>query len=199
MSRESGFGKLSPSQGEKDLLVRWHNESAGLRGVFCTYYPVAESVANLYSDRQIVYEDPVELYIHLDQYPSIKFLRNLGWYVEDKDNLPILAYLPHSTYGQDYWTPHHEAQPPVPDMEYLPVKRGAKLVLHSNVADSLNEREFIVTDTRTGELPHVATICKLAPVRMLYQPTEHSEGQDPNYQYLKRKNENIVVKKDAND
>ena len=56
-------------------------------------YEDSHDFYNDINDNHQSFDDKIDTYINLDEFPSISTLRSLGWYIENDDN-PIIADIP---------------------------------------------------------------------------------------------------------
>ena len=182
------FGRLSPTQKEKEEYIRFMNEAAFLKGVICEIHQVNTFETDMYQDREKEYLPSLVTYIHLDRYPSPRILRNLGWFTEDhRELLPIIAYIPIKVYKLCDTLEElieYEAEYPNYSREGLKgrlvpitIQRGMIIRMEAETMLQPNTRYFRVVDTVEDELQGVFITCNLAPVRDPFRAEHQYEGK----------------------
>lgn len=86
------LGKLMPSVKELEYMRKQFVEAASLQGRIARFFQINHSKWKN-TDPDIIYSDPVDVAYTLDANPEISTISRYGWFVEDRNNLPILAYL----------------------------------------------------------------------------------------------------------
>jgi hypothetical protein len=97
--------KIQPTLQEKRYITLQLLESAYMSGNRVLIHPVSSYSLSTLAKENFTYEDPVETYIIYDERPKVHLLKKLGWFREDEENLPQIAYIPthllYSKYGWD--------------------------------------------------------------------------------------------------
>lgn len=146
---------------EDSMLFReFFKEMAMLRGISVDYiYPVDEDVS-IHGQIFPEFSSIFNVNIIFDSVPKIKTLKNYGWFSEDKDDKPYIAYFP-------YDTPH--------------IQTKARIKLYP-IGSEKDGKWFEITDIHESfEYPD-AYICKLAPVYI--SKTSKLEYEQTNANYL---------------
>jgi len=89
------MGKLKglvPDVSELDYLREQFVEATSLHGRIADFYQL-DHVKWKISDPEVLYKDPVKVSYTLDANPSIKTVSRYGWFSEDQESLPVLAYI----------------------------------------------------------------------------------------------------------
>lgn len=92
MNKIKNLGKLMPTVKELEYIRKQFVEAASLQGRIARFFPINHSKWKN-TDPDIIYSDPVNVAYTLDMNPEISTISKYGWFVEDRNNLPILAYL----------------------------------------------------------------------------------------------------------
>lgn len=130
------------TQQDSTLFRKFFKEMAKLRGISVKYiYPVDEDVT-IYAEIKPKFSSIFNLDIIFETLPKVKTLKNYGWFSENDENKPYIAYLP-------YDTPHIQTKSRI------------------QIPTIGNEKEgkwFEITDIQQAlEFPDTY-ICKLAPI-----------------------------------
>lgn len=133
------------------------------------FYPVETEVLDVTRDPTLTYADPVVIQVLLDEYPSIRLLKGLGWFVDDPATLPIIGYLPYY-----YLDGQGQSQP-------LPVRERAVVKFAYESQDAAVARNFQITKVSGSGLRNHWWVVQLAPVRDVFTP---AVGADENYVFL---------------
>lgn len=91
-NKVNSLGKLMPSVKELEYARKRFVEAASLQGRIADFYQIDHSKWNI-TDPDIIYKDPVQVAYTLEPDPDISTVSKYGWFVEDKNNLPFIAYL----------------------------------------------------------------------------------------------------------
>lgn len=86
------IGSLLPSQKELQYYRKQFIEGAKLQGYIGKLYRVKESIQNKL-DTEYVYHKPIEVPYFLQAKPKISTLSKYGWFVEDREDMPMIAFL----------------------------------------------------------------------------------------------------------
>lgn len=151
-------GKLAPSFREIEMYRKNFVEGANLQGRIGNLYQV-ESSEQINTDEYYIWKSPVEVSYYLVDNPRKSILMRYGWYTEDKDNQPIIAYLTFKDSNNKNINP----------------SEGAILEI-SAMYDPHNENSY---QTKKFDIVKVATdmdlamfICNLAPHREKLKPVQ---------------------------
>jgi len=96
--------KITPTVQEKRYITLNFLESAYVSGTRVVITPVKSYSLTTLSGESFVYGKPVETWIIYDERPAVRLLKNLGWYREDGESNPQIAYIPtHLLYMKYVW------------------------------------------------------------------------------------------------
>jgi hypothetical protein len=136
------------------------------RGIPASLYLVDTSTADHENDVTKTLLPAISIHTALEEYPSLKTLKGLGWFTEDENNLPVIAYLP--TYYVDA-----EGV----EISLYPTKH-AEMEIGYN--ENGNTRRFIITEVKYSGYEIHWYICKLAPWKEII-PQSTSLGENNVY------------------
>lgn len=88
------MGFLRPNYDEVNLKRSMALEYFNMHGIDSQFYAISVEQSNLYDDDNHIYEEPVNIPVIFQQFPDIRTLKKLGWFVGDTEDLPILMYIP---------------------------------------------------------------------------------------------------------
>lgn len=86
--------KVQPTVQEKRYITLQFLESAYMSGNRVIITPVDTYDLTVLSGEVFTYKDPVETYIIYDERPKVGLLKKFGWFREDVEELPQIAYIP---------------------------------------------------------------------------------------------------------
>lgn len=86
------IGSLLPSNKELQYYRKQFIEAAQLQGYIGKLYRVKESIQNKL-DTQYIYHRPIKVPYFLQDKPEISTLSKYGWFVEDRNQMPMIAFL----------------------------------------------------------------------------------------------------------
>lgn len=86
------MGLFSYKESEFNMLKNVYTEANKLFGIECTYYPPLSVDKDTANDPFIVLGDGSEVSVIFDSHPKT-VLKSLNWYSQDKDILPLVAYI----------------------------------------------------------------------------------------------------------
>lgn len=92
---------LRPSGKDARLKRLQFQEMCELHGIEVLYSSVLKSVESETNDELYTYNPPVSLKILLDEYPTVRLLRSLNWYVATEE-LPFIADIPSLVGGEEF-------------------------------------------------------------------------------------------------
>jgi len=91
---------INPLLGEEELLKNFAEESAKYRGVPARLiHRVKED--HIYDEGEVQQELSWDIYCIFEDNPKHRKLEDLGWLPEDKENIPIILYIPYRMNGVD--------------------------------------------------------------------------------------------------
>lgn len=180
------MGLLTPSAKEILLLQRQFEEKCRMIGVEGYYYEIKDLNLSITSKwDNIHFFDPVKINFLFEDMPNPKTLRNLGWWDDNDDTTPPIAYLPwHVNNTKEGST--YELKPAV----------GSKIELPDPIGDGSRFYEIVEVNANTIYL--IYSIVKLTPLRKSLaiettnviptetvptQPTENPPQPEPEAQH----------------
>lgn len=83
---------MIPSIEELNYLREQFVEATSLHGRLADFYQI-DHIKWKNTDSDIIYKEPVKVSYTLDANPSIKLISRYGWFTNEQDPLPILAYI----------------------------------------------------------------------------------------------------------
>ena len=96
--------KIQPTLQEKRYITLQFLEAAYVSGNRVIITPVDTYDLSTLSAESFTYKDPIETYIIYDERPRIGLLKKFGWFREDQENLPQIAFIPtHLLYERFVW------------------------------------------------------------------------------------------------
>jgi len=167
------MGVFDPSPKELSLISDFHLEAGKLLGTEVKIKFIDDRELDLYNDPNYDFESDMSLYIILDQRPRIRILEKLGWYDEDQDDLPMLAYF---------------AKENLEGVDIKPV-RGVQLLFEYSL-EGEDQRLFEITKSHAQMPGPLYWVCALVPVRDKFSmesdiDEDFEHVQDGNYEMLK--------------
>lgn len=149
-----------PENKEVEYQRKTFLESLRLYGVPSKFIPLASSPTvthDMYDDIETqnpgTYQEPIDVWVSFEENPTIKTLKNLGWYTKGDENIPILAHVPYMYEG----------------VAFKPEKDD---VLQIGL-DDYNAKKFLIKDFRGMGHPHVIYwSCKLVKLDIDYEKKE---------------------------
>lgn len=147
------------SSNEINLLLDQFYESAKLHGTLAYIETIVSSQEDLNNDPDYQFYPPIPVYILLNEHPTPRFLETLGWYAEDRQELPIVATIPSRT---------EDGMP-------LDIKPGVRVTIpyHYNPLGAADSgRTFEITRVKGSHLNSLFYTCTLVPVRKVETNTQ---------------------------
>lgn len=86
--------QIRPQLNEKRQLTLDFLEASVMQGSEVEITPVTDTEITELSGENFEYGPSVKTFITFDERPSVKLLRSYGWYREDAEIQPIIAYIP---------------------------------------------------------------------------------------------------------
>lgn len=94
--------KIQPTLQEKRYITLQFLEAAYMSGSEVNIHQVKAYGLTTLSGERFTYENPVNCYVIFDERPTPKLLQKYGWFREDTDQIPIVAYIPtHLLYDKE--------------------------------------------------------------------------------------------------
>lgn len=190
--------KIQPTVEEKRYITLQFLESAFMSGSAVSITPVNTYNLTDLSGETFTYLDKVNTFVIFDERPKVNLLKSLGWFREDAEVAPILAYIPtHLLYSKEtdkvvneLLLDGTETQDLVKtgesanyELKELKITRGALVDIFYDFINENNNR-FYVADVKV-DLISINYIANLVPYK--YDATkEGTEEQNPsNHSYIK--------------
>jgi hypothetical protein len=143
-------GMLLPNEQALEYFRKNFVMSAKAEGRIGQFYQVHDFKTHG-TDKEFIYDDPVDVAYHLDTTPSRKLLTKYGWFVEDQAGLPILLYL-------TYYDINNNS---------IKIDEGARISISGKRTISANDIQtelFQIVELHT-DLELNQCVCKVVPVR----------------------------------
>lgn len=156
MSDNHKRGKLYPSFREIEFYRKNFVEGANLQGRSGFLYQV-DSVRIINTDEYYEWKSPIKVSYYLIENPKKSVLLKYGWYTEDKENQPIIAYL----------TFKDEDNKPINPSEGSILEISARLDPHNE--NSYQTQKFDIVKVVT-DYDLALFICNLTPHREKHIP-----------------------------
>lgn len=83
---------MIPSIDELDYLREQFVEATTLHGRLADFYQI-DHIKWKNTDNDIIYKDPVKVSYTLDANPSTKLISRYGWFTNNQEALPVIAYI----------------------------------------------------------------------------------------------------------
>jgi len=163
------MGNLDPSDRELSLLSKMQYEAAKQKGNKVTVSFVDNVTLNNQHDADIDFSVPEEIDIILDERPRKEVLRTYGWYSEDEDYVPLLAYI-----SKEDW-----------DGNYINLLRGMKVELPYEINSVEGTKIYKISQVRAVPPKSLFWVCRLTPYRDDFDnEVDENTNQDSNYEQL---------------
>lgn len=167
------MGLFTPENQEFDLLASWFNEAAGLLGQQVKVTLSKLVSRDIYIDPQYDFSLPKDIDIIFEDNPKVKTLRELQWYNEDAELLPVLAYI---------------SSKDVNNFNLNPLK-GTIVEIPYKLGGLYNTSTFEVSEAKGFGPNQVYWVCKLVPYRentsgSIIEDNKKNPDQDDNYDLI---------------
>lgn len=162
------MGRLLHSEKEQNLYSDMMLEAGRMMGVPIKVKLVIDPNLNMYHDPEYDYSALRDLDILVDENPQVKVLRNLNWYNENDEVLPILAYFSKRDYR---------------DLN-LEILMGAELEFPYRLSGAVKTKTYKVMDARAFGPGPLYWVCKLTPVKGNFEQEKNQETGDNNFKHL---------------
>lgn len=196
--------KIQPTLEEKRYITLQFLEAAFMSGSNVQIFPVKAYGLTQMSGEQFFYDEPVDTYIIFDERPKVHLLQRLGWYREDTEIAPILAYIPtHLLYSKATGEVVNEVLLGGTEMQQL-VKTGEsenyilkdlKIIRGTLVEiyyDFINEKEnkFYVADSKV-DIVSITYVARLVPFKADKESETPDDTNKSNTRFLNIKTEDM--------
>lgn len=160
------MGLFDPTPNEMSLIQNWFSGASNFLGNEMYFYPVLNyPYENPQGDPIPQWGSPILVNGILDPRPSRRTLNGLGWYSEDPDLTPILAYLPAND---------RNGNP-------LQVTQDARIGLPHEL-DGFNEvKQFEIKKFLSTSIPIFYWICYVVPTRISTSYVNTNPSSNFNY------------------
>lgn len=198
--------KIEPTIEEKRYITLQFLEGAFMSGSSVKISPVkAYGITDL-SGEHFVYDTEIETYVIFDERPKVHLLQKLGWYREDSEIAPVLAYIStHLLYNKEADEVVNEVlldgetmqdlvatgESDQYELRDLKITRGALIDVYY---DFLHEKEnrFYVADVKT-DLVSINYIARLVPFKYDKEGETPDDVNKSNTKFLNIKTEDIGI------
>jgi hypothetical protein len=196
--------KIEPTVEEKRYITLQFLEAAFMSGSSTTITPVKAYGLTELSGERFVYDQPVETYVIFDERPKPFLLQKLGWYREDAETVPIVAYIAtHLLYDKSTDDVVNEVLLDGNEMQLLvktgesenyilkelKVIRGTLVDIYYDFIDKKDNR-FYVADVKT-DLVSINYVARLVPFKEDKESEAPEDGNKSNSKYLNIKTEDL--------
>lgn len=179
--------KIQPTLEEKRYITLQFLEAAFMSGSEVNITTVDSYGLTTLSGEHFTYDDPLNTYVIFDERPTPKLLQKYGWFRENADQIPIIAYIPtHLLYskstnevvnelvlnGDDMQDLVQFGESANYELRELKIIRGTILDIYYDFAPTALNK-FYVADVKT-DLVSINYVANLVP----YKNDKSSETQD---------------------
>ena len=196
--------KIQPTIEEKRYITIQFLEAAFMSGSNVNITPVKAYGLTSLSGEQFVYEEPLDTYVIFDERPKVSLLQKLGWFREDAEILPIIAYIPtHLLYEKstdevvnEVLLDGTEIQALVKTgesenyiLKELKIIRGTLIDIYYDFINEKNNK-FYVADVKT-DVVSINYVARLVPFKTDAISEAPEDSNKSNNQYLNIKTEDF--------
>lgn len=194
--------KIQPTLEEKRYITLQFLEAAFMSGSEVNITPVEAYGLSDLSGERFTYKDQVNTYVIFDERPTPKLLQKFGWYREDAEQIPVIAYIAtHLLYDKqtedvvnEVLLDGNEMQDLVAlgesehyELRDLKITRGALIEIYYDFnPDKLNK--FYVADVKT-DLVSINYVANLVPYKNDKSSETDEDANRTNQKFLKTKTE----------
>lgn len=148
---------------DANLFRSFFNEMAALRGQPVKYrYPLENKRYTTHTELRASYSDPIDTNIIFEEYPKQRTLKRHGWFSENSDDKPYIAYV---------------------DYHLKNLQQGCLITVGSGISEQ--GRIFRITSiSNIMEFPDSFTV-KLVPEYESNAIIQQKSYEDTNFNYLK--------------
>lgn len=163
------MGKFDPAEKEINLQSHYFIEAAELLGTKIKIALMVDFEKDLYKDPTFDRTGGEDLDIILNERPNRKYLESLGWFNEDSEVVPIIAYIGKKDNNGDL----------------IKVTIGSLIRLPYELGEDEDYKFYLITDMVSESIGTVWWTCKLTPYKSEFSQT-HTEDQDSeNFKHIK--------------
>lgn len=196
--------KIQPRIEEKRYITLQLLEASFVSGNEVDITPVDEYTLTDLSGEQFTYLPKVSTYVIFDERPKVHLLKNLGWYREDSEIVPIIAYIPtHLLYDKATDEVINEVKLNGNEMQQLvktgesdnyrlrelKIVRGTLMEILYDFLD-IKENKFYVSDVKVDTIS-VNYIARLVPFKNDKSSEAPQDANESNNTYLNIKTEDM--------
>jgi hypothetical protein len=194
--------KIQPTLEEKRYITLQFLEAAFVSGSEVNITPVEAYGLSDLSGERFVYQNPVNTYVIFDERPTPKLLQRYGWYRENADQIPIVAYIAtHLLYNKNNGEVVNESLLDGDEMQNivqfgessdyelkdLKITRGAVIEIFFDFnPDKLNK--FYVADVKT-DLVSINYVANLVPFKNDKSSETPEDANRSNQKFLNTRTE----------
>lgn len=165
------MGNLDPSEKEMELLSKMQLEAAKMKGTEVEINLVDDFDLDINHDPEYKFLEGDSLDIILEERPSERFLKSLGWYSEEEDDLPLIAYI-----SRDDWSG-----------EKIKLLEGVKIILPFQISSEHGTRDYEIIKVKALPPNGIAYVANLVPIREKYEEEKEKDNeQNINYHILNK-------------
>lgn len=197
-----GQAKIQPTLEEKRYITLQFLEAAYMSGSEVNIKTVDSYGLTALSGEYFTYDDPLNTYVIFDERPTPKLLQKYGWFRENAEQIPIIAYIPtHLLYskstnnvvnevlldGDDIQDLVQYGESANYELKDLKVIRGTIIEIFYDFApDALNK--FYVADVKT-DLVSINYVANLVPYKNDKTSETAEDANKSNQTFLNTKTE----------
>lgn len=190
--------KATPTIEEKRMMTLDFLEASYMHGNKVAIHTVDDYDVSILNAEDYKYNEPVETYIIFDDRPKVQLLKKLGWYREDDEIKPSLAYIPtHLLWetiqdleietkqvaneikleNKDYQELVKHGKHGSLSLEFLKVIRGTLVdIFYDFMPDTINR--FYISEVRVDTVS-INYVVKLVPYKYDATPQGDADGNTP--------------------
>lgn len=196
--------KILPTLEEKRYITLQFLEAAYVSGSETEIFQVEGYGLTTLSGERFTYQDPVNTYVIFDERPKPRLLQKYGWFREDAEIVPVVAYMPtHLLYdkstgevvnevllgGDDFQSLVQNGESPNYVLKELKITRGALVDIYYDFNPE-KESRFYVADVKT-DLVSINYVANLVPYKFEKPSETPQDGSKTNQPYLNIKTEDM--------
>lgn len=196
--------KILPTLEEKRYITLQFLEAAYVSGSEVNIHQIEGYGLTTLSGERFTYLDPVNTYVIFDERPKPQLLKKFGWFREDSEIVPIVAYIPtHLLYdkvtgevvnevllnGDDYQSLVQNQESPNYILKELKINRGALIDIYYDFNPE-KKNTFYVADVKT-DLISINYVANLVPFKNDKPSETPDDASKTNQPYLNVKTEDM--------